>query len=192
MSSVTTDGRQPVSAPVTSDTNPPVTFRTWRSTDVESLVRHANNPNVWMNLRDRFPHPYTASDAEDWIGMNHMLMGPPTNFAIVVGEEAVGGVGFEILDDVYQRTAEVGYWVGESFWDRGLATRAVAFITEYAFAIFPELERLQAGVFDWNLASARVLEKAGYRCEGRLARAVTKNERTGDLLIYARLRPQSP
>lgn len=164
-----------------------LTFRTWRSTDVEALVRHANDRHVWLNLKDRFPHPYTVDDAEDWIGMNHMMLGPPLNFAIEVGGEAVGGVGVEPLDDVMCRTASVGYWLGQAFWNRGIATRAAQFITEYAFRTFA-LERLQATVFDWNPASARVLEKAGYRLEGRMRRAVFKADRTGDLLMYARLR----
>lgn len=166
-----------------------IVFRSWRSTDVEALVRHANNRNVWINLRDRFPHPYTEADAEEWIGMNHLLIGPATNFAIALDDQVIGGVGCERLDDVSINTAEIGYWVGEPFWGRGIATAAVTFISAYAFDTFPELRRLQAGVFDWNQPSARVLEKNGYRLEGRLAAAVTKDDRHGDLLMYARLAP---
>ena len=166
-----------------------MTFRTWRSTDVDALVRHANNRNIWRNLKDRFPHPYTAADAEDWIGMNHMLIGPPVNFAIDVDGEAVGGVGLELLDDVHERTANVGYWVAEPFWGRGLGTSAATFIADYAFRTFP-LERVQAMVFDWNPASARVLEKAGFTLEGRLRRAVAKDDRIADLLMYGRLRQE--
>jgi ribosomal-protein-alanine N-acetyltransferase len=163
-------------------------FRTWRSRDVESLVHYANNKNIWMNLKDRFPHPYTASDAEDWIGMNHVLVGPPVNFAIELQGEAIGGVGLELLEDVLEQTANVGYWLAEPFWGRGIATAALEFITGYAFETFP-LNRLQAGVFDWNPASARVLEKVGYVAEGRLRRAVVKDGRTGDLLLFGRTRP---
>jgi ribosomal-protein-alanine N-acetyltransferase len=162
-------------------------FRTWRSTDVESLVKYANNKNVWMNLKDRFPHPYTADDAEDWIGMNHVLVGPPVNFAIELKGEAIGGVGLELLEDVLEQTANIGYWLGEPFWGRGIATAAVQFATDYGFETFP-LNRLQAGVFDWNPASARVLEKAGYQPEGRLRRAIVKDGRIGDLLLFGRVR----
>jgi ribosomal-protein-alanine N-acetyltransferase len=140
-----------------------------------------------MNLQDRFPHPYTTSDAEDWVGMNHVLVGPPVNFAIALEEEAIGGVGIELLDDVHHRTANIGYWLAEPFWGRGIATAALNFMTDYAFETFP-IDRLQAGVFGWNPASARVLEKAGYVQEGRLRMAVVKEDRVGDLLLFGRLR----
>jgi [ribosomal protein S5]-alanine N-acetyltransferase len=166
---------------------PDLLFRTWRAGDVEALVEHANNRNVWLNLKDRFPHPYTRQDGEDWIGMNHFVVGPPFNFAIVVEGRACGAVGLEPLEDVFARTASVGYWVAEPLWGRGIATAAVEFITHYAFTSLP-LDRLQAGVFDWNPASARVLEKAGYSPEGRLRRTVLKDGRVGDLLLYGLLR----
>jgi RimJ/RimL family protein N-acetyltransferase len=163
-----------------------LTFRTWRTRDVDALVERANNRNVWLNLKDRFPHPYTKADAESWIGMNHLVLGPPVNFAIDVAGEAIGGVGVEPLEDVFHRTANIGYWVAEPFWGRGIATAAVEFISEYAFRTFP-IHRLQASVFDWNPASARVLEKAGFTLEGRQRRTVVKDGRVGDLLLYARL-----
>jgi len=163
-----------------------LTFRTWRTRDVDALVERANNRNFWLNLKDRFPHPYTKADAESWIGMNHLVLGPPVNFAIDVGGDAIGGVGVEPLEDVFHRTANIGYWVAEPHWGRGIATAAVEFISEYAFRTFP-IHRLQASVFDWNPASARVLEKAGFTLEGRQRRAVVKDGREGDLLLYARL-----
>jgi ribosomal-protein-alanine N-acetyltransferase len=165
---------------------PDLTFRTWRTRDVDALVEHANNRNVWINLKDRFPHPYTRADAESWIGMNHLVLGPPVNFAIDVGGQAIGGVGVEPLEDVFHRTAVIGYWVAEPFWGRGIATAAVQFICEYAWRTFP-LDRLQATVFEWNAASARVLEKCGFTLEGRQRRAVNKDGRVGDLLLFARL-----
>ena len=162
-------------------------FRTWRSSDVEALVKYANNKSIWMNLRDSFPHPYTEADAEDWIGMNHVLVGPPVNFAIEVGGEAIGGVGLELLDDVLEDTANVGCWVAQPFWGRGIATAALEFITDYAFTNLP-LERLQVGVFGWNQAAGRVLEKAGYLFEGCLRRAIVKDGRVGDLRFFGRIR----
>jgi len=163
------------------------TFRSWRSTDVSALLRHAGNRTLWLNLKDRFPHPYTEDDAEEWIGMNHAVLGPTVNFAVDLDGEAVGGVGVELLDDVQSGTATVGYWIAEPFWGRGLATGALRFITEYSFETLP-VERLQASVFGWNPASARVLEKVGYRLEGRLRHAVLKDGQIGDLLIFGRLR----
>jgi RimJ/RimL family protein N-acetyltransferase len=104
-----------------------------------------------------------------------------------VDEEAVGGIGFTVQPDVAHRSAEIGYWLGEKFWGRGIATEALKAVTEYAFANY-DLCRLYAHVFDWNPASARVLEKAGYRFEGRLKKSVTKNGQTIDQLIYAMVR----
>jgi len=160
--------------------------RSWKWSDVEAIVRHANNRNVWINLRDRFPYPYTASDARRWL---ESVVGfqPETNFAIAVGDEAVGGIGFSIQYDVARRSAEIGYWLGEEVWGRGIATDALLAVTDYAFANF-DLCRLYANVFAWNPASARVLEKAGYSFEGRLKRSVTKDGQTIDQLMYAIIR----
>ncbi|HEU4433301.1 MAG TPA: GNAT family protein [Pyrinomonadaceae bacterium] len=156
----------------------------WR--DRESIVRHANNRNVWLNLRDRFPHPYTDADARNFLDM---VVGvtPVTSFAIALDDEAVGGIGFTVQNDVAHRSAEIGYWLGEQFWGRGIATEALTAVTEYAFRNF-DLCRLYAHVFEWNPASARVLEKAGYQFEGRLKKSVTKDGRTIDQLIYAIVR----
>ncbi|MBI2826578.1 MAG: GNAT family N-acetyltransferase [Planctomycetia bacterium] len=161
-------------------------LRPWRLDDADALVRHANNRHIWQNLRDAFPHPYTAEDADRWlptaVGNN-----PPTSFAIVIGDEPVGGIGIVPKDDVYRRSAELGYWLSEEHWGRGITTDAVRAIVDYAFATF-DLCRLYAGVFDWNPASARVLEKAGFTFEARLRRAVTKDGRTADELVYALVR----
>jgi RimJ/RimL family protein N-acetyltransferase len=160
--------------------------RSWEWRDRESLVRHANNRKVWINLRDRFPHPYTQADARNWLDMVVGIT-PETNFAIVLDDEAVGGVGFTVQNDVGYRSAEIGYWLGEEFWGRGIATEALKAVTEYAFANY-DLCRLYAHVFDWNPASARVLEKACYQFEGRLKKSVTKNGQTIDQLMYAMVR----
>ena len=163
------------------------TLRPWRRGDELSLVRYANNRNVWRNLRDRFPHPYTAADADAWL--THVsAQSPVASFAIVVDGHAVGGIGLEPGTDVHRRSAEIGYWLGEPFWGRGIATEALRAVTEYAFRTF-DICRLEAAVFEWNPASARVLEKAGYRLEGRARLAVTKDGRTGDRLLYALVRP---
>ena len=162
------------------------TVRSWEWRDRDSLVRYANNRNVWINLRDRFPHPYTKDDARRWLDI---VVGskPETNFAIAVADEAVGGVGYTIDSDVNYRSAEIGYWLGEDFWGRGIATEALIAVTEHAFSTY-DLCRLYAHVFDWNPASARVLEKAGYVFEGRLRKSVTKAGQTIDQLMYAIVR----
>ena len=157
-------------------------IREWRRGDEHSLVRHANNRNVWRHLRDIFPHPYTLDDAKRWIA--HAAKSPTTDFAIVVDGEAAGGIGFVPQGDIARRSAEIGYWLGEAHWGQGIATGAVRAISDYIFANF-DVCRIYASVFESNPASSHVLEKAGYSCEGRLRRAVTKDGVTMDALIYA-------
>jgi RimJ/RimL family protein N-acetyltransferase len=164
------------------------TLRPWRPGDELSLVRHADNRNVWRNLRDAFPHPYTSADARAWIA--HAATRPAdTVFAVVVDGAAVGGIDLRLLSDVFRRAGEIGYWLGEAFWGRGIMTEAVRVVTAHAFARF-DLVRLEADVFAWNPASARVLEKAGYQLEGRLRKAVCKDGQVIDRLLYARLREE--
>ena len=134
---------------------------------------------------DRFPSPYREEDADLW--MEHVLNQDPEGIlAIATSEELIGCIGLEFKDDVYRQSAELGYWLAEPFWGRGIATRAVDAIVEYAFNELG-LKRVFAGVFASNPASARVLEKAGFRLEGRLRDHVTKHGRLMDLLMYGRL-----
>jgi RimJ/RimL family protein N-acetyltransferase len=160
--------------------------RSWEWRDRDAIVRHANNRKISINLRDRFPHPYTAADARSWL---EVVVGrkPETNFAIDVAGEAVGGIGFDLQPDVAHRSAEIGYWLAEEFWGRGIATEALVAVSDYAFASF-NICRLYAHVFEWNRASARVLEKAGYEFEGRLRKSVTKEGQTIDQFMYAMIR----
>lgn len=160
--------------------------RSWEWRDREAIVRYANNRKVSINLVDRFPYPYTDRDARNWLD-GVVDQKPETNFAIDVAGEAVGGIGFSPQPDVKRRSAEIGYWLGEQFWGRGIATEVLVAVTEYAFANF-DLCRLYAHVFEWNSASARVLEKAGYKFEGRLRKSVTKDGQTIDQLMYAMIR----
>jgi RimJ/RimL family protein N-acetyltransferase len=161
-------------------------IRPWRPGDEESLVVHANNYNIWRNVRDRFPHPYTLEDAREWIRLAGEES-PQTNFAIVVDGKAAGGIGLVLKDDIYRCTAEIGYWLSEAYWGRGIVTEAVRALTRWGFENF-DLSRIYAGVLEWNPASMRVLEKAGYRFEGRLRKAVVKENQVMDEFIYAIVR----
>jgi [ribosomal protein S5]-alanine N-acetyltransferase len=165
---------------------PTCTVRSWEWRDRDAIIRHANNRNVSINLRDRFPHPYTVSDARSWLE-NVIGHKPETNFAIDVAGEAVGGIGFTLQSDVAHRSAEIGYWLGEEFWGRGITTDALIAVTNYAFENY-DLCRMYAHVFEWNVASARVLEKAGYVLEGVMRKSVTKEGQTIDQLMYAAVR----
>jgi len=142
---------------------------------------------VWITLRDRFPHPYTLEDAVAFLGVA-TIQQPIGDFAIATADEAIGGIGLQRQSDVHRLSAEIGYWLGEPFWGRRIATRAVRAMTEWAFAT-TSLERIFACVFATNPASARVLTNAGYQFEGRLRRAVVKDGRILDQLVYAALRP---
>ncbi len=161
-------------------------LREWEAGDARSLVRHADSYAVWRTLRDRFPRPYTREDAERWIRLARSCA-PPTQLAIVVSEEAVGGIGLTLGEDVYRHTAELGYWLGESHWGRGIMTEAVQAFTEWAFDTF-DLNRIAAHVFEQNTASKRVLEKCGYQLEGRLRAAVVKEGVLLDEWLYASVR----
>ena len=161
----------------------PCLIRTWQHADREALVRHADNRQVWLMLRDQFPHPYTRADAEAWLA--HVAkQRPVTSFAIVVAGEAAGGIGVAPQPDVHRRSAEVGYWLGEALWNRGIMTAAVRAFTTYAFDAY-DLIRIYAGVFSSNPASMRVLEKVGYTREGVLRRSVVKDGQVLDQVLYA-------
>lgn len=157
--------------------------RDWRPRDAAAIVLHADNRKVWRNLRDSFPHPYTLADARRWIRAARSAK-PRTNFAIVVDGSAAGGIGLRLREDVHRKSAEIGFWIGEEHWGRGIATEAVRAVTDHAFGSF-DLCRIEARVYEWNAASMRVLEKAGYAREGRLRRSVTKDGKTIDSLVYA-------
>lgn len=162
------------------------TLRDWRPDDAPALARHANSRAIADQLRDAFPHPYSLSDAKSFLS-RVTEVSPRTVFAIDVGGEPVGSIGVMIGRDVHRFTAELGYWLAEAHWGRGIMTRAVVALTEYAFATFG-LHRIHADPFATNPASARVLEKAGYVLEARLRASAYKNGVDVDQWIYATVR----
>lgn len=164
-----------------------ILLRRWAPPDAAALARFANNRNIWLNVKDRFPYPYTGADAAGWIAHCQAETGKLIQFAIDLDGVAIGGIGIEALDDVHRLTADIGYWIGEPYWGEGIATVALIEMTRYTFAEFL-FERIQALVYEWNPASRRVLEKAGYVLEARLARCIIKDGRIGDGFLYARLR----
>lgn len=162
-------------------------LRGWEETDRDSLVAQANNRNVWRNLRDRFPHPYTENDAEAWLALAR-AQPDWLNWAIVVDDAAVGCVGLEPLTDVHAGTTHIGYWLGEPYWGRGIMTAAVQAIAEHAFSPLG-FKRIETPVFAWNPASMRVLEKCGFVREGVMAKSVLKDGELIDSVLYARIAP---
>lgn len=164
-------------------------LRRWRRGDEPALVRYADNRKIWRNLTDRFPHPYDDAAARWWVALQERGEGPEYAFAIEADGEAIGGIGVSPRDDLNVKVAEIGYWLGEPFWGRGIASAALRLLTEWAFA-YPELDlvRIYANVLEWNPASARVLEKAGYEREARLRRNIYKDGQVIDSLLYAIVR----
>ena len=162
-------------------------IRPWTISDAEALHRHANNRSVSIHLRDRFPFPYEMEHAATflgWIGKQPA----PTVWAIEVEGEAAGGIGIEVRTDVERVSAEIGYWLGERFWNRGIATEALQAVTAEAFKQF-EITRLYAVPFADHAASVRVLEKAGYVKEGHLRQSAIKDGKIRDQCFYASYKP---
>lgn len=157
-------------------------LRPWELTDSKSLAENANNINIWNNVRDFFPFPYTEQDAVDYI---QMVSGSKrvTNFAIVVDGKAVGGIGFIPGMDVERLNAEIGYWLGEDYWGKGIMTNAVKDTVEYIFR-YTEIIRLFTSVYEFNTGSMRVLEKTGFRKVGVFTKAAIKNGKIIDMHHY--------
>ena len=161
--------------------------RSWSETDVASLALHANNPAIWRNLRDGAPDPYKVEDARAYI-TRVAEQRPETAFAIVVDNAAVGSIGFTLGHNVERVSAELGYWLAEPYWGRGIATESVRAVTAFALAEHG-LTRVFSLPFAWNAASCRVLEKAGFTLEARLRKSAKKEGRVTDQFLYAFVTP---
>ncbi len=159
-------------------------LRPWRADDLPALVKYANNRKVWSNLRDGFPHPYTEENGRAFIQSAALR---PAFFAIATPEEAVGSIGLSINEDVHRLTAELGYWLAEPYWGKGIMSQAVSRITEYAFESLG-LVRVYAEPYAHNAASCKVLEKAGYALEGRLRKNAIKDGQIIDMFLYAKVK----
>ncbi len=158
-------------------------LRPFTKDDLPSLVRYANNFNISKNLTDRFPHPYLEANGRAFIEMT-MAMEPVSVFTIDIGGEASGGIGLHPQAEIQRRNAELGYWVAEPFWGNGIASRAIAQIVEWGFENL-DIDRIFARPFGSNIASQRVLEKAGFRFEARFEKTLIKNGVLEDELFYA-------
>lgn len=157
-------------------------LRPWQEGDQPHLVRHANDREIWRNLRDQFPHPYRAADADRWVRQAARQQ-PVTDFAIVIDGYPGGGIGVKLRADVERCSAEIGYWLGQTFWGRGIMASAVRAVTRYAMPTL-QLTRLYAVSFAYNVRSHRVLEKAGYSHEGTLRRSAIKDGIVVDQRMY--------
>ncbi|MDR0314827.1 MAG: GNAT family N-acetyltransferase [Oscillospiraceae bacterium] len=163
-------------------------LREWTKKDVHSVAKHANNKSIEKNLRASFPHPYTLEDAEEYIDMCANADKTKSLCRCVdVNGGAVGSIGVFLLDDVYCKSAEIGYWLSQDYWGMGIMTKAVSEICEIAFKEL-DIVRIQACVFGFNKGSMKVLSKAGFDLEGILKKSIYKDGQIHDSYMYAKTR----
>lgn len=163
-------------------------LRKWTLQDAERLAELLNNKNILNNLRDGLPYPYTVKDAEEYI--EAMLSSNPEKtfaFAITIDDKVIGSMGVFRCDNIHSRTAEMGYYIGEPYWGKGIGTSAVKQMCEYIFE-HTDIIRIFAEPFSYNTASCRILEKAGFQLEGILRQNAVKNGKVLDMKLYARIR----
>ena len=165
-------------------------IRKWRSSDAADLAPVVSNKKVQDNLRDGFPYPYTEHNAAQFI--ERMLSADEDEtfaFAVTVDDRAIGSIAAFRQGNIHRRTAEMGYYIAESYWGKGLMTEAVKQVCEYVFD-HSDIIRIYAEPFAYNTASCRVLEKAGFQLEGTLKSNAVKNGKILDMKMYARIRSQ--
>ena len=162
-------------------------LRPWNFGDVPELSRLADNIHIWNQVRDYFPHPYTVKHAQEWVSMQQGKK-PTTNFAIQVDGRLTGGIGLLPKDDIYRCSLEIGYWIGEPYWRKGIATEAIRVLMNAVWTEYPEVVRVYAEVFPGNTGSCRALEKNGFRLESIRKKAVIKNGVIGDDMVWVRFR----
>lgn len=166
-----------------------ISLRPWSIADASSLATIADSRKIAENLRDGFPNPYSLQDARNWLGMILPENHPPRFFAIVTDKKVVGSIGIVTKGDIYRKNCEIGYYIGEEYWGKGIATKAIKAATSYAFKTF-DIVRVYAEPFADNTGSRRALEKAGYICEATLRKNVVKNGIVKDSCIYGILREE--
>jgi len=158
-------------------------LRPWNISDLDSLVKYANNWNIAKNLTDKFPFPYSENSGRAFI--EFATKDDPIHiFAIDINGQAVGGIGIHPQYDIHRKNAELGYWLAEPFWGKGVISNAVKQSVDFAFDTF-HIDRVFARPFGTNLASQKVLEKNGFVLEGRFEKVLFKNNEYLDELIYA-------
>lgn len=158
-------------------------LRPWTIDDLQSLLKYANNFKIAENMTNQFPHPYKEANGKAFIEFA-TKDAPVHIFAIDVNGEAVGGIGIHPQSDVYAKNAELGYWLAEPFWGKGIITKAIPQIIEFAFKTY-DIRRVFARPYGRNIASQKVLEKNGFKLEAKLEKTIFKNDKYEDELIYA-------
>lgn len=160
-----------------------ITLRPWETSDLADLVKYANNRNIAKNLTDKFPFPYSEQSGMAFIEMISQH-NPVQVFAIDIKGEAIGSIGLHPQDDIHRQNAEMGYWLAEPYWGKGIISNAIKQIVDYGFANF-DINRIFARPFGSNIASQKVLEKNAFVLEARFEKVLIKNGDLEDELIYA-------
>ncbi len=161
----------------------PFKLRPWDISDLDSLYNHANNSKIAQMMTDKFPHPYTLEAGRNFIAFATKDQ-PIHIFAIEIEGEAVGGIGIHPLDDIAQKNAEIGYWISEKYWNKGVMSAAILQMIPFAFETFP-ITRLFAKTFGNNAASQHILEKCGFKKEAHFHNTIYKNGLFLDEIIYS-------
>ena len=162
-----------------------IILRPWQKEDAQTLASIANNKNIWNNLLDGFPSPFTVMDALQWINKEGAA-NPITKFAIQHDNQVVGGIGMMLHEDVYKNTVELGYFVGEPFWGKGIAHKAIVTLVEH-IQKQQSITRIFARVYEHNKASMKALQKAGFYLEGIQRKAAIKNNKVMDIYVWVKL-----
>ena len=162
-----------------------IRLRAWKKEDAKQLADIANNKNIWDNLRDSIPYPYALSDAEKWI-THCNLQKPAVNFAVIYNEVVVGSIGCTPKTDVYHKSIEIGYFIGELYWNKGIATHAVRILLDYIEKQF-DVVRLFAEVYAYNKASMHVLRKNGFYLESIRRKSAVKNNVLLDDYVWVKI-----
>ena len=165
-----------------------IQIRKWSLTDAKDLAAALSNKKILDNLRDGLPYPYTEQDGQDFISA--MLAADEDEtfaFAITVDSRVIGSIGAFRQGNIHRQAAELGYYIAEEYWGRGIMTEAVNRLCDYVFS-HTDIIRIYAEPFAYNSASCRVLEKAGFQYEGTLRSNAVKNGKVLDMRMYARLK----
>jgi len=162
-----------------------VVLRPWQKQDAQELASIANNRNIWNNVRDALPSPYTVMDAMQWIAHVNGQQ-PVLNFAIVYQGNIVGSIGCVPKQDVSRKSVEIGYFVGEPYWGKGIASRAVHLLNDFVTTRL-DVVRIDAHVFAQNKASMKVLLKNGFYLEAIHRKAAFKNNQFLDDYVWEKL-----
>ncbi|MFN0275342.1 MAG: GNAT family N-acetyltransferase [Chitinophagales bacterium] len=165
-----------------------ITLRPLRKGDEPAVSEHGNNILIWNYMRDFFPHPYTLQDAINWVDRN-LANEVQYNFSICYEDAVIGMIGLIPKKDIDRVSAEIGYWLGEKYWGRGIMTDVLKVYTKHIFNTF-EIVRIEAGVFEENIASQKALQKAGFYLESIRKYAYLKNGKYIHGHFYVLLKPE--